>query len=168
MFVGEALTTMPDPIRLRLRNSLIERNEMMTNSDLLNKIDRDANEAVAKVKETAGSIGRMSHSAASAVGNMAGQVAENLGEDADNLAASAGRGVQRLGEQLSHATPQSGVIGNVSQSVARTITEGGEYLECSKLSGIGKDLTKVIQRNPIPTIAISIGLGWFVSRMFRR
>ena len=141
---------------------------MMNSSDLLNKIDHDANEAMAKVKETAGSIGRMSQSAATAVGNMAGQVAENLGEDADNLASSAGRGVQRLGEQLSHAAPHSGMLGNVSQSVARTITEGGEYLECSKLSGMGKDLTKVIQRNPIPTIVISIGLGWFVSRMFRR
>ncbi|XZE18863.1 hypothetical protein SH449x_004170 [Pirellulaceae bacterium SH449] len=140
----------------------------MSNSDLLSKIDRDTKDAAAKAKETAGSIGRTSQSAASAVGNMASQVAENLAEDADCLASSAGRGVQRLGEQLSHATPHSGILGNVSQSVAHTISEGGEYLESSKLSGIGKDLTKVIQRNPIPTIVVSIGLGWIVSRMFRK
>lgn len=140
----------------------------MSNSDLLSKLDHESSNAAAKVRETAGSIGKMAGAAASAVGNMASQAAENLSDDADYLASSAGRGVQRFGEQLSRTAPHSGMLGDVSQSVAHSITEGGEYLESSKLSGLGKDLTKVIQRNPIPTIAISIGLGWLASRMFRK
>lgn len=140
----------------------------MANSDLLSKLEHESSNAAARVKETAGSIGKMAGDAAAAVGNMASQAAENLSDDADYLASSAGRGVQRIGEQLRRSTPQSGILGDVSQSVARTITEGGEYLESSKLSGLGKDLTKVISRNPIPTIFISIGIGWIASRLFRR
>jgi hypothetical protein len=110
----------------------------------------------------------MAGAAVSAVENMASQTAENFSDDADYLASSAGRGVQRIGEQLSRVAPDSGIVGVVSQSVVRTITEGGEYLEGSKLSGLRQDLTKVISRNPIPTILISIGLGWIASRMLRR
>jgi hypothetical protein len=140
----------------------------MSTSDLPSKLDHEFGKAVTKVKETAGTIGEMASSAASAVGNMTSQAAENLSDDADYLASSAGRGAQRFGEQLSRTAPHSGMVGDMSQSIARSITEGGEYLEYSKLSGMGKDLTKVIQRNPIPTILISIGLGWIASRMLRK
>ena len=140
----------------------------MSNSELLSNLDHESRNAAAKIRETAGTLGKMAGAAVSAVENMASQTAENFSDDADYLASSAGRGVQRIGEQLSRVAPDSGIVGVVSQSVVRTITEGGEYFEGSKLSGLRQDLTKVISRNPIPTILISIGLGWIASRMLRR
>ncbi|MCY3008159.1 MAG: hypothetical protein NTV29_19580 [Planctomycetota bacterium] len=113
-------------------------------------------------------IGEKAEAAASAVGDMANRTATNLSAEADDLASIAGRGVQRFGEQLRRNTPQSGMLGSVSKSVARTVTEGGEYMECSKLSGMRHDLATLIRSNPVPTIFIAIGLGWIASRMTRK
>ena len=148
--------------------TLIRRNKKMSNSDVMSKVNHECGQATAKIRETAGSIGEMAGAAASAVGGMASQVATNLKDDADYLASSAGRGVQRIGEQISRSTPHTGVLGDASQSVARAFTESGEYMESSKLSGMQHDLSKAIRRNPIPTIVIAMGLGWCVSRMFKR
>lgn len=140
----------------------------MSNSDVLSKVNHECGQATARLRESAGSIGEMAGATVSAVGNMASQVATNLKDDADYLALSAGRGAQRIGEQISRSTPHSGVLGEASQSVARAFTESGEYMECSKLSGMRQDLSIAIRRNPIPTIFIAMGLGWCASRMLKR
>jgi hypothetical protein len=140
----------------------------MSKADVLSKLDHEFSHVAARVKETSGAIGEKAAAAASAVGDMANRAATNLSADADELASIAGREAQRVGEQLSRNTPHSGILGNVSQSVARTVTEGGEYMECSKLSGMRHDLAALIRRNPVPTIFIAMGLGWIASRMFRK
>jgi hypothetical protein len=119
-------------------------------------------------KEVAASVGKMAGHAVSAVGAMASQAASDMGKKADDLTASAGVGIQELGDKLSQNVPHAGVIGSASQAVARTVKEGGEYLEGAKLSGITEDVARVIRRNPIPAILIAIGLGWFVGRTLKR
>lgn len=140
----------------------------MSKSEVLSKLDQECAQTATKVKERLGSIGEMAESAVASVGEMASHAASNIGESADNLAASAGRSVQHLGEQIGRSTPHSGMLGSMSQSVARTVSEGGEYIESSKLSGMGEDLARVIRRNPIPTIFIAMGLGWMASRIMKR
>ena len=76
--------------------------------------------------------------------------------------------MQGLGDKLSKNTPHAGVLGNVSQSVASTVKEGGEYLEDAKLSGMTADIVRVIRRYPIPAALIGIGLGWFAWRKLKR
>jgi hypothetical protein len=56
------------------------------------------------------------------------------------------------------------MVGNASQSLAGAVQHSGEYLEDQKLSGMAKDVTCLIRRNPIPSVLISIGIGWFVAR----
>jgi hypothetical protein len=60
------------------------------------------------------------------------------------------------------------MLGSASSSLARTLEQGGEYLEHEGLSGISKDLTNVIRRNPIPALCIGIGLGFILARAMRR
>jgi hypothetical protein len=110
----------------------------------------------------------MAGHAVSAVGEMASRAASDVGRKADDLTASAGVGIQELGERLGQKVPHAGYVGSASQAVARTVKEGGEYLEGAKLSGITEDVARVIRRNPIPAILIAIGLGWFVGRTFKR
>ena len=78
---------------------------------------------------------------------------------ADDLTASAGVGIQGLGDKLSKNAPHAGVLGSVSQSVADTVKEGGEYMEDAKLSGMTGDVVRLIRRYPIPAAIIGIGLG---------
>lgn len=94
----------------------------MSKADVLSKLDHEFSHVAARVKETSGAIGEKAGAAASTVGDMANRAATNLSADADELASIAGREAQRVGEQLSRNTPHSGILGNVSQSVARTVT----------------------------------------------
>ena len=134
-----------------------------------------AKEAADKTKEAAASVGELASDAACAVGAMASQAACDagamasqaacdVGKKADNLTASAGVGIQQWGDRLSKNAPHDGVVGSASQAFAKTIREGGEYIEDAKLSGITEDLAVLIRRNPIPAVLIALGLGWMVAR----
>ena len=124
-------------------------------------------QAADKAKEAAASVGEMASHAASAVGAMASQAACDVGKKADDLAASAGAGIQGLGDRLSKNVPQGGVLGTVSQAVARTVKDGGKYIEDAKLSGITENIAQLIRRNPIPAVLIGFGAGWFACRKLR-
>lgn len=123
--------------------------------------------AVDKAKEAVASVGELAGDAACAVGSMASQAACDVGKKADNLTASAGVGIQQWGDRLSKNAPHAGVLGSASQAFARTVKDGGEYLEDAKLSGITEDIAKLIRRNPIPAVLIAIGLGWCAAGRLR-
>jgi hypothetical protein len=140
----------------------------MSNSTLTPGVNnQEWTQAADKAKEAAASVGEMAGHAASAVGAMAGQAACEVGQKVDDLAASAGVGIQELGDKLSKNAPQEGLLGSASQTVARTVKDGGKYLEGAKLSGMAEDVARLIRRNPIPAVLIGIGLGWFLSRKLR-
>lgn len=123
--------------------------------------------AADSAKDAAASVGEMVCHVGSAVGAIASQAAGDVGKRADDLTASAGAGIQELADRLSKSTPQEGMLGSASQAVARTVKEGGEYVETAKLSGITEDVAEWIRRNPITAILIATGLGWFVARKLR-
>ncbi len=151
----------------------------MTNSTLSSGISKeDWAQATDKAKEVAASVGSMASHAAAAVGDMASQAGTALGamashaacdagKRADDLTSSAGIGIQRFGNEIDRNGPQKGVLADASHAVAKTVRNSGEYLEDAKLSGVTKDLTQLIQRNPIPAVCVAIGLGWFIARKLR-
>ena len=140
----------------------------MSNATVIPGVNKDEwAQAVDKGKEAAASVGAMASHAGCAVGAMASQAACDATKKADDLTASAGAGIQGLGDRISNYTPHTGVLGTASQAVARTVKEGGEYLEDAKLTGVVDDVTQLIRRNPIPAIFIAIGLGWFVARKLK-
>lgn len=139
----------------------------MSNSTLASNVKEDWNQATNKAREAAASVGEMASQAACAVGSMASHAACDVGKKADDLTASAGIGIQELGDRLSKNTPHSGVLGSASQAVARSVKDGGEYLEGAKLSGMTEDFAQLIRKNPLPAVFIALGLGWFVARKLR-
>ncbi len=130
-----------------------------------------AREAVANVGEAASravtTAGEMASEAGCAVGSMTSQAACDVGRKADDLTASAGAGIKGLGDRLSHNAPHSGMVGNASQAVAKSVHDGGQYMQDAKLSGMVEDVAQMIRRNPFPAVFIAIGLGWFVARKMR-
>lgn len=140
----------------------------MANSTLKSVTEgKDWNRVVDEAKDAAASVGDMASQAASTVGSMASQAACDVTKRANDLTAQAGVGMQGLGEQIRKNAPQSGMLGDASQAVARTVTEGGEYLEEAQLTGITKDLAQLVRNNPIPAVFIALGLGWFVASKLR-
>ena len=151
----------------------------MTNSTLPSGIAKEEwAQATDKAKEIAASVGSMASHAAAAMGDMVNQAGTTVGamaghaacdasKRADDLTASAGIGIQRLGNEIDRNGPQNGVLAGASHAVAKTVRDSGEYLEDAKLSGVTKDLTQLIQKNPIPAVCVAIGLGWFIARKLR-
>jgi ElaB/YqjD/DUF883 family membrane-anchored ribosome-binding protein len=124
---------------------------------LLEKAKEVGSQAVGKAKEAMASVGEMASKGVTAVG-----------KEADNLTASAGAGIKKLGDLIGENTPHEGVLGNASQTVAKTLHEGGQYLEDAKLSGLAEDVTQLIKRNPIPAILVGIGVGIGLGLLLRR
>ena len=120
-----------------------------------------------KAASVASAAGEMASHAASAVSEMATKAAGDVGKKADELTASVGAGIWGMGDKFSKNSPHTGVVGDASQAVARTIKEGGQYVEGAKLSGMADDVAHLIRRNPIPSVLIAIGLGWFVASKLR-
>lgn len=120
-----------------------------------------------KASQAACAIGEMASEAGCAVGSMTSHAACDVGHKADDLAASAGAGIKNLGDRLSHNAPHSGVMGSASQAMARSVHDGGQYIEDAKLSGMVADVAHLIRRNPIPAVFVALGLGWIVASKMR-
>lgn len=137
----------------------------MSTSTVIPGVKReDWTQATDKVKEVVASVGELASHAVSAAGDIASQAACDAGNKVDQLAARAGTGIHEIGDCMGRSLPRSGMVGNASQSLAGAVQHSGEYLEDQKLSGMAKDVTCLIRRNPIPSVLISIGIGWFVAR----
>lgn len=139
----------------------------MSNATLASNVKEEWNQATNNVREAAASVGEMASQAGCAVGSMASQAVCDVGRKADDLTANAGLRIQGLGDRISKNAPHTGVLGNASQAVAKTVKDGGEYLEGAKFSGLTEDVAHLIRRNPIPAVLIAIGLGWFAARKLR-
>ena len=140
----------------------------MSSTTLASNVQEEWNQATNKAREAAASVGEMASQAGCAVGAMASQAACDVGRKADDLTVSAGIGIQGLGDRLSKNAPHTGMLGSASQAVDRSVKDGGEYLEGAKFSGMTEDVEMLIRRNPIPSVLIAIGLGWFVAHKLRR
>jgi hypothetical protein len=130
-----------------------------------------AKETVANVgdraSQAANAVGDMASEAGHSAGAMASQAACDIGRKANELTASTGASIKGLGDRLSQTAPSSGLVGNASQSVAKGVHDGGQYMQDAKLSGIVEDVAHLIRRNPIPAVFLAIGLGWVVARKMR-
>jgi len=136
----------------------------MSNSPTRSTGNDEWNQAADRAKEAASCVSDMTTHAASAAGSMANQAATEAGRQADDFAARAGSGMRDFGERIAKQAPQQGMFGTASQSAAKALQEGGEYLESEKFSGIVEDMAEMIRRNPLPAILIAVGLGWFIGR----
>jgi len=113
------------------------------------------------------SVGSAASHAAQGVGQMASDAASDVGRRADDMTSRAGAGIEEFGDSITEHGPQKGMMGDATRAIGNTVHAGGEYLKNEKLSGIGEDLAQLVQRNPLMTIAVAVGLGWLLANRFR-
>jgi len=136
-------------------------------SDVKEKVQDTAQSFTERASETASNVAHRASEAASNVTHRAGEVASNVGRKVDSGVSAAGSGMQSFADTVRDRGPSSGVLGSATSAVADTLENTGEYLETHGLSGIAKDLTDIIRRNPIPALLIGIGVGFLISRATR-
>ena len=120
-------------------------------------------------KEAAASAGETAQHAVSSIAAMAGQTANDIvAKKPTKLTASGGHrhpGTGRPAQQF--RSRKTGPLGSASQAVAKSVKDGGKYIEDAKLTGIAENIAQMIRRNPIPAVCIGIGLGWFLCRKLK-
>jgi len=89
-------------------------------------------------------------------------------ERADELAAKAGCAMESFAQTILEQLPQEGIVGEASQAVAKTLQQGGRYLESNKLSETGTSVENLIRRYPYESIMAGIVAGYLGARILRR
>jgi len=84
-----------------------------------------------------------------------------VGQKADDATAAVGGGLKSLGNTIRE---KGCTVGNASAAMAQTLENSGDYLQEQGVKGIGRDLTNLIRRNPIPSLLIGVGVGFLLTR----
>jgi hypothetical protein len=129
--------------------------------DFMNKAQDTAQEAGRQASEKAKDI-------ASNVAGKAKDVAANVGHKAEDATHALGSGMQSLAGTIRDYSPESGVLGTATGSVASSLESSGKYLQQEGLSGIANDITEVIRRNPLPALLVGVGVGFILARATMR
>jgi hypothetical protein len=127
----------------------------------------DAGQMIDRAKEFAGDALQKGKEAAGPLANKAGEAASMVGRKVDEATSAVGAGVSSFADRLKSSGPQEGMLGHALGGVADTIKEGGKYLQNEGLSGMTKDVTDLIRRNPLPAVLVGLGLGFLIGRMLR-
>jgi ElaB/YqjD/DUF883 family membrane-anchored ribosome-binding protein len=133
------------------------------------KAKEQATQALDKGRDAAAHAGEAVSHAASAVGQAvaqkAGDVASTVGHKAEDATAAVGSGMQTLADKVRDNTPNEGMLGSASRTVANAIDNAGKYVEDKNLSGMMEDMTNLIKRNPIPALLLGLGVGFLIGRV---
>jgi ElaB/YqjD/DUF883 family membrane-anchored ribosome-binding protein len=117
------------------------------------------NDVKGKAQDLASAVVKEVRDVASDVGHKAKETAAAAVHKTDDGIAAVGHQMNALGEKLREAAPHNGAIGSAATAVADELQAEGHYLEGHGLAAIGKDLTDVVRRHPIPSLLIGFGIG---------
>jgi hypothetical protein len=121
-----------------------------------------------KAQEFAHTAGQKISDAASAAGQRVQDAASTVGHRAENATAAVGRGFENAADKVRDSLPHEGMLGKASEAFADTLDRTGHYIEERNISGMARDVTEVIRRNPIPAVLVAVGLGFLLGRTLRR
>jgi vacuolar-type H+-ATPase subunit H len=93
------------------------------------------------------------HDMANAASEQAKAATHRVGEQMENLA-----------DHVRGSAPQEGQIGQAATVVADGLANAGEYLQEANFDDMVKDLTGVVQRYPMQSLLVGVGLGYLLAR----
>ena len=133
-------------------------------ADIKKDVKDMGQQAMDKAKDFTSGVGERARDAASSAQHVAGEVASNIGQRAEDDTSAVGGGMKSLAGQVREHGPREGMFGSAASAVADSLDKGGRYLQEEGLRGIGKDLTALIRRNPVPAVLVGIGVGFLLAR----
>lgn len=128
--------------------------------DTFEEVKDRAQEAAQDAKERAeGMIDKVKEKGAAAI--------SAAGDKTDQAAGKVGSGMQWTAEKVRDYSPEGGMVGSAAERAASSLESAGEYLEREGLSGVSRDLTEIIRRNPLPAVLLGVGVGYILARALR-
>lgn len=102
------------------------------------------------------------------VDEVAAKATGDIVQKVDELAAQAGNAIGFFGQTIADLLPQTGVMGQASQSVAKSLQQVGHNLETNKFSGASASVENLVRRYPYETIVAGIVTGYLCARFLRK
>jgi hypothetical protein len=131
-------------------------------NDVAGKVQELASAVVLKTEDVAVDVSNKAQDWAGNVADKAQETATAAVHKADDGIAAVGHQMNALGEKVREAGPHNGTLGSATTAVADELQAGGHYLEGHGLEAIGKDLTDVVRRHPIPSLLLGFGIGCLI------
>jgi hypothetical protein len=128
-------------------------------NDVTGKAQELASAVVLKAEDVASDVGHKAQDWAGNVADKAQETAAAVVHKTDDGIAAVGYQMNALGGKVRDAAPQNGTMGSAAKVVADELQAGGRYLEGHGVEAIGKDLTEVVRRHPIPSVLVGFGIG---------
>ena len=141
----------------KIKPGEFEANTTCEPNDVKGKVQELASSVVLQVEETATDVSNKAQEWAGNVANKAQETASAAMDRTNDGIAAVGHQMNALGSVL--GCPHNGTLGSAAKVVADELQAGGHYLEEHGLEAIGKDLTEVVRRHPIPSVLVGFGLG---------
>jgi hypothetical protein len=137
-------------------------------TDLKNKVGHAGAVCMDKAKELASSVMEHAEDTASSVAQTVSDAGATIGKKANDATAAVGSGMESLGGAIRRDMPREGTLGTASSSVAASLEQGGRYLQREGLAGMGRDITNLVQRNPIAALLVGVGIGFLLAKVTAR
>ena len=109
-------------------------------------------------------VANQAQQAVAAAGEKVQGATSYLGEQAETATDALSGGLKSAARTIRANAPQDGPIGQAAGNFAQSFSNTAGYLDREGLAGISKDLTSLIQNNPIPALVIGFGLGFLIAR----
>ena len=136
-----------------------ETNTVCAPNDIPGKAQELASAVVLKAEDVASDVSHKAQDWAGNVAEKAQETASAVVHKTDDGIAAVGHQMNALGGRVRDAAPHNGAIGSAAKVVADELQAGGHYLEGHGIEAIGKDLTEVVKRHPIPSVLVGFGIG---------
>lgn len=97
-----------------------------------------------------------------------GHLRERISSGAARVASTIGEKIEDASEAMRERLPEQGRLGRTAGAVADRLQRAGNYLQETGFQGMVKDLTGVVQRYPMQSLALGAGIGYLIGRWTRR
>jgi ElaB/YqjD/DUF883 family membrane-anchored ribosome-binding protein len=142
-----------------------ETNTVCEPNDVTGKVQELASAVVLKAEDVAADVSHKAQDWAGNVADKAQETAAAVVHKTDDGIAAVGHQMNALGGKVRDAAPHNGPIGSAAKVMADELQAGGHYLEGHGVEAIGKDLTDVVRRHPIPSVLVGFGIGCMIGML---
>ncbi len=106
--------------------------------------------------------------AATTAGHLATDALHSAGQRADEMAATLGSTMQSLAGNLRTSVPGQEGFGPLAEGVADALDRTGQFLQEEGVSGLTREFDHLIRRNPLSSVLVAVGFGFFLAHLSRR
>jgi ElaB/YqjD/DUF883 family membrane-anchored ribosome-binding protein len=122
-------------------------------------IDQGADRAAAAAARARASADKLSGQAEA----KALQISQDANQRVDQALTAAGQRLHTVAQQVRQSAPE-GQAGELAGRAAEALDRGGSYLQSADANTVIADLEHLIRRYPLQSLAVGLGLGFFLGR----